>query len=58
MAQLVKYKSRDEKYVNLGIKLASGFIVPIRNVVPKHYYQLVENATEIKIEYKAKGDKK
>jgi hypothetical protein len=56
MAQLVKYKSRDDKYVNLGIKLASGFVVPIRNIVPKHYYQLVENATEIKIEYKKKGE--
>lgn len=56
MAQLVKYKSRDEKYVNLGIKLASGFVVPIRNIVSKHYYQLVEQATEIKIEYNKKGE--
>jgi hypothetical protein len=56
MAQLVKYRSQDGKYVNLGIKLQSGFVVPIRNIVPKHYYQLVENATEIKIEYKKKGE--
>ena len=53
---LVKYKSKDGKYVNLGYQLASGFVLPIRPVVSKHYYQLLDLSKEVVIEYKKKGE--
>jgi hypothetical protein len=56
MEQLVKYSSRDGKYVNLGIRLSNGFIIPIRSVVKKHYYQLRDKALEVKIETQKKGE--
>jgi hypothetical protein len=51
---LVKYKSKDGKYVNLGIRLDNGFYVPIKNIVPKHYYLLLDLAEEIVIVYNEK----
>jgi hypothetical protein len=57
MPKLVKYKSKDGKYVNLGYQLDTGFILPIRPVVAKHYYQLLELSQEVTIEYK-KGETK
>lgn len=51
---LVKFKSRDGKYTNIGIKSASGYIIPIKPVVIKHYYNLLDLATEVVIEYKEK----
>jgi hypothetical protein len=53
---LVKYKSKDGKYVNIGYQLESGFVLPIRAVVSKHYYQLLDLAKEITIDYKKKGE--
>jgi hypothetical protein len=51
---LVKFKSRDGKYQNLGVKTASGYIIPIKPVVSKHYYNLLDLASEVVIEYKEK----
>jgi hypothetical protein len=51
---LVKFKSRDGKYQNLGVKTASGYIIPIKPVVSKHYYNLLDLANEVVIEYKEK----
>lgn len=56
MAKLVSYKSQDGKYTNLGVQLESGFVLPIRPVVNKHYYQLLKVSQEVKIEYKKKGE--
>jgi hypothetical protein len=56
MAKLVKYQAKDPKYINLGIQLESGFILPIRPVVSKHYYQLIELAQLVKIDYNKKGE--
>jgi hypothetical protein len=56
MPKLVKYLAKDPKYTNLGIQLDNGFVLPIRPVVSKHYYQLVELAEQVKIEYKKKGE--
>jgi hypothetical protein len=53
--KLVKYVAKDPKYTNIGIQLESGFVLPIKAVVSKHYYQILELAQEIKIEYK-KGE--
>jgi len=52
MSQLVKYKSKDGKYDNFGIKTASGFIIPIKPLIAKHYYSLLDIASEINVEYK------
>lgn len=57
MAQFVKYASRDGKYVNFGLKLENGFIVPLRPIVNRHYYLLLENSQEVKIEYKERKEK-
>jgi hypothetical protein len=43
-------------YQNLGIKTESGFIIPIRPVVKKHYYSLVAQATQVTVDYKKKGE--
>jgi hypothetical protein len=51
---LIKFKSRDGQYLNLGIKTASGYIIPIRPVVSKHYYNLLDLAKEEVIKYKDK----
>ena len=53
--KLVKYKSLDGKYENVGLQSESGFIIPIKTIVGRHYYQLLEKATEVKLEYKKKG---
>jgi hypothetical protein len=38
--ELVKYVSLDEKYTNLGLRLENGYVMPIKAIVGKHYYQL------------------
>jgi hypothetical protein len=56
MAKLVQYKSKDGKYTNLGVQLESGFVLPIRPIVNKHYYQLLKVSSEVVVEYKKKGE--
>jgi hypothetical protein len=51
---LVKFRSRDGQYMNIGIKTASGYIIPIKVVVSKHYYNLLDLAKEEVIQYKEK----
>jgi hypothetical protein len=58
MAKLVNYVQVDgeKTYNNLGIQLDSGFVIPIRTIVKKHYYQLLQVSEDVKIEYKKKGE--
>lgn len=55
--KLVKYVSLDKKYTNLGLKLDNGYVIPIKSVVPKHYYQLADLAELVELSYEG-GAKK
>lgn len=57
MVYFVKYVSRDGKYVNFGLKLDNGFIVPLRPILKRHYYLLNDNSQLVEIEYKERKEK-
>jgi|LakMenEpi03Aug12_release.lakeMendotaPanAssembly.Ray.scaffolds.fasta_scaffold606783_2 hypothetical protein len=51
--ELVKYERvKDGKtYLNIGVRLTGGYVIPISVIVGKHYYQLKDIATLITLNY-------
>jgi|LakMenE18May11ns_1017448.scaffolds.fasta_scaffold6363970_1 hypothetical protein len=58
LVEIVKYEStKDGKtYINIGIRLSNGYVIPVRLLNGKHYYQLKDLATQVVLNYTKKGE--